>query len=133
MQYLSSRFIVSIIGLVTYLFSTETNTVDYLPNHKTLDLHGALLAESLTEQDRKMIEKTSPRTFDRIEQNEPLTINDIIKLSQSGVAEDKIIEYLMKTKSTYNLSQTQVRRLEDAGVSHRIITVMRDTQYIKPT
>jgi hypothetical protein len=70
------------------------------------------------------MEKTSPRTLERMDHGDPLTLNDVIKLSQGGVCDDTIIEYLKNTKSTYNLTQTQVRRLQDAGVSQRVIDVM---------
>lgn len=85
---------------------------------------GGLVGAALDEQDRKVMEKNSPRTVDRMDRNEPLTINDVIKLSQSGVSDDTISRYLTETDSTYHLSQAQVRRLQDAGVSPRIINEM---------
>lgn len=81
----------------------------------------------LDPQDRKVMEKTSPRTVDRMDRNEPLTVNDIIKLSQGGVNDDSIISYMQQNNSTYNLSQAQVRRLQDAGVSQRVINFMIDS------
>lgn len=81
----------------------------------------------LDEQDRKIMEKTSPRTVERMDRNEPLTINDIIKLSQGGVSDDTIIKYINETKTTYNLTQSQINRLQEAGVSQRVINYMVDT------
>lgn len=88
---------------------------------------GALVGASLDEQDRKIMEKTSPRTVDRMDRKEPLTINDIIKLSQGGVSDDTIIRYIQETRTTYNLSQAQINRLQEAGVSQRVINYMIDT------
>jgi len=88
---------------------------------------GGLIGAGLDDRDRKIIEKSSPRTVDRIDRNEPLTINDVIKLSQGGVSDDTIIEYMRNTQSSYNLSRTQIRRLEDAGVSQQVIHYMIDT------
>lgn len=93
---------------------------------------GSLIGIFLDEQDRKVMEKSSPRTVDRMERGEPLTINDVIKLSQGGVSDDTIIRYIRDTGSTYNLSQPQVRRLQDAGVSQRVIDEMMDSGDLFP-
>lgn len=88
---------------------------------------GGLVGAALDEQDRRVMERTSPRTVDRMDRGEPLTINDVIKLSQGGVSDESIINYMERTGSTYNLSQTQIRRLQDAGVSQRVINYMVDS------
>jgi uncharacterized protein YcfJ len=88
---------------------------------------GGLIGAALDEQDRKVMERTSPRTVDRMDRGEPLTVNDVIKLSQGGVSDDTIINYMQKTDSTYNLSQAQIRRLQDAGVSQRVIDFMANS------
>jgi uncharacterized protein YcfJ len=90
-------------------------------------LAGSILGAILDEQDRKVMEKTSPRTVDRIDRGEPLTINDVIKLSQAGVSDDAIMKYMREAGSTYNLSQAQIRRLQDMGVSQRVINDMIDS------
>ena len=88
---------------------------------------GGLVGASLDEQDRKVMQRTSPRTVDRMDRREPLTVNDVIKLSQGGVSDESIIRYLQQTGSAYNLSQAQIRRLQDAGVSQRVINYMVDS------
>lgn len=88
---------------------------------------GGVIGAILDEQDRKVMQRTSPRTVDRMDRSEPLTVNDIIKLSQGGVSDESIIHYLQQTSSTYNLSQAQIRRLQDAGVSQRVINFMIDS------
>jgi hypothetical protein len=88
---------------------------------------GAIIGAALDDQDRKIMEKTSPRTVDRMDKGEPLTINDIIKLSQGGVSDDTIIRYIQETKTTYNLSQAQINRLQESGVSQRVINYMINT------
>jgi outer membrane lipoprotein SlyB len=87
---------------------------------------GGLVGAILDNQDRKIMEQSSPRTVDRMDRGEPLTLSDVIKLSQGGVSDDTIIIYLRDTKSVYNLSQTQIRRLQDAGVSQRVINFMAE-------
>ena len=88
---------------------------------------GGLVGYILDEQDRKVMEKSSPRTVDRMDRGETLTINDVIKLSPGGVSDDAIINYMHDTTSSYSLSQAQQRRLQDAGVSQRIIHDMIDS------
>ncbi|MBN2480055.1 MAG: hypothetical protein JXA94_07490 [Parachlamydiales bacterium] len=88
---------------------------------------GALVGSALDEQDRKIMERTSPRTVERMDKQEPLTIGDIIKLSQGGVSDDTIIRYIQDTRTTYNLSQAQINRLQEAGVSQRVINYMIET------
>lgn len=88
----------------------------------TCSASNALVA--LDEQDRKIMQQTSPRTLDRMDKSEPLTINDVIKLSQGGVSDDAIIQYIQEKQTYYNLTQAQVRRLKDAGVSQRVISYM---------
>jgi outer membrane lipoprotein SlyB len=88
---------------------------------------GGLVGAALDEQDRKVMDRTSPRTVERMDRGEPLTVNDVIKLSQGGVSDDTIINYMQQTASSYNLSQTQIRRLQDAGVSQRVINYMVDS------
>lgn len=85
---------------------------------------GGLVGATLDEQDRKVMERASPRTVDRMDRGEALTINDIIKLSQGGVSDDSIMQYIRETTSSYNLSQAQIRRLQDSGVSQRVINDM---------
>lgn len=88
---------------------------------------GGLVGAALDEQDRRVMERNSPRTVDRMDRGEPLTINDVIKLSQGGVSDDAIIRYMRNTGSSYTLSQAQIRRLQDAGVSQHVIDYMIET------
>lgn len=85
---------------------------------------GGLIGAALDVQERKVVENNSPRTVSRMDRNEPLTINDVIKLTQSGVSDDTILSYMTDSSSSYQLSQAQIRRLKDAGVSQRVINKM---------
>lgn len=88
---------------------------------------GGLVGAALDDQDRKVMERTSPRTVERMDRGDPPTVNDVIKLSQGGVSDSTIIGYMQQTGSAYNLSQAQIRRLQDAGVSQRVINYMVDS------
>ncbi|HRW58482.1 MAG TPA: glycine zipper domain-containing protein [Chlamydiales bacterium] len=88
---------------------------------------GALIGHALDEQDRKIMKRTSPRTVERMDRGEPLTISDIIRLSEGGVSDETIIDYIKQTRTRYTLSQAQVNRLREGGVSRRVINYMVDT------
>ena len=90
-------------------------------------LAGGLIGAALDEQDRKIMERSSPQTVDRMDRGEPLTYNDIIKLSQGGVSDETIIRYIRETRTTYRLSQYHIRKLQQGGVSQRVINYMIDT------
>lgn len=90
-------------------------------------LAGGLFGVALDQQDRNVMERSSPRTVDRMDRGDTLTINDVIKLSQGGVSDDTIMSYISDSGSTYNLTQAQIRRLQDNGVSQRVINYMIDT------
>lgn len=90
-------------------------------------LSGGFVGAALDEQDRKIMERSSPRTVERMDRSEPITVSDIIKLSQGGVSDDTIIRYIQDTHTRYNLSQAQIRRLQQGGVSQRVISYMVET------
>lgn len=85
---------------------------------------GSIIGAALDAQDRKVMEKASPRTVTRMDRGEPLTINDVIKLSQNNVDADTIVEYMQERKTNYALSQAQIRRMQEAGVSEKVINYM---------
>ena len=85
---------------------------------------GGVVGAVLDEQDRLIIQKNSPRTIDRMDRGDPLTINDVIKLSQNSVSDNTIMDYIRESLSFYSLSQTQVRRMQHSGVSQKVINAM---------
>jgi outer membrane lipoprotein SlyB len=90
-------------------------------------LSGGLVGAALDEQDRKIMNNSSPRTVERMDRGEPITISDVIRLSQGGVSDQTIINYIKKTGTTYELTQAQIDRLKKGGVSQRLINFMVDS------
>lgn len=74
-------------------------------------------------QDQKRM-RSNPRTLQRMERGDPLTVDDIIKLHQNGVSDEAITDYMQKVKATYSLTQTQIRRLQNNDISDRVISYM---------
>jgi len=107
--------------------TTQSNKV--IVANTAESLGGGLIGASLDEQDRKIMEQRSPSTVLRMDEGRPLTINDVIELSQGGVSDDTILSYMSQTKSQYKLNQDQIYHMQNAGVSQRVINYMIDTGY----
>ncbi len=88
---------------------------------------GGLIGAALDEQDRRIMERSSPKTVSRMDRGEPITVDDVIKLHQGGVSDKTIIRYIRHTRTSYTLSQAQIQKLQDAGVSQSVVQYMIDT------
>jgi len=88
---------------------------------------GGLIGYSLDQQDREIMEQRSPQTLNRIDNNEPLTIYDVEQMSQNGLNDEVIINQIKATHSTFYLNHRQIRKLEQSGVSQRVIDYMIET------
>lgn len=88
---------------------------------------GAIIGATLDAHDRDVMQERSPNTLSRIDNGQQLTIGDVKNMSRNGLSDDTIINQLKATNSTYNLSNSQVRDLQDAGVSQRVIDYMIKT------
>ena len=82
---------------------------------------------SLDRQEKLMISKRNPETLDRINFAKDLEMDDIITLSELGISDYFIINYLKEKNSTYNLRHVDVLRLQKAGVSQQIIHKLIDS------
>ncbi len=85
---------------------------------------GLCLSYTIEIQDLRAIEKTSPKTIDRIERKEPLTLHDVAHLSKQKISAETIIAYMKEIQSAYNLTQPQIRQLQTYGVSQKVIDYM---------
>ncbi len=90
---------------------------------------GAVVGHLLEEDDRTQLQNSSPQTLKRIDNHQQLSINDIKKMSDAGISDDKIIEVIHSTGSVYHLTSTDVTELKRAGVSERVIDYMLQTAY----
>lgn len=90
---------------------------------------GAIIGAALDESDRENIRESSPKTMNRIDRGEQLSLKDIEKMSEAGIADDKIIGTIHSTGSVYHLSSSDVEDLKSKGVSQRVIDYMLQTSY----
>ena len=59
----------------------------------------------------------------------PMTVQDVIKLSKTGLSDDLIIEQIKTKNQRFNLSTDQLIQLKTAKVSERVIQVMINPSY----
>lgn len=85
---------------------------------------GAIVGHLLSEDEHKKVENENPRTAQKVERGQQLSVNDVIALHKSGLGDRKIMDLIDRTGSVYDLSTSQVHRLERAGVSDRVINYM---------
>ncbi|MCP5492247.1 MAG: hypothetical protein H7A40_04315 [Chlamydiales bacterium] len=85
---------------------------------------GGLIGAYLDTQDQKNLHNISPNTYDRIDNGEQLSIQDVINLHKANISDDKIIDLIKKTNSHYNLTTRDIDSLQRAGVSNSVINYM---------
>src|SRR6476660_2408224 len=56
----------------------------------------------------------------------PLSLEDIVKESQTGIPEDLIITKIRKNGRAFNLSADEMHALSDAGVSAMVVKYLLD-------
>jgi hypothetical protein len=56
----------------------------------------------------------------------PLTLHDVVQLSQTGLSEDLIVTKIKKNGKAFDLSTEELLELQKAGVSDTIINYLLD-------
>jgi outer membrane lipoprotein SlyB len=90
-------------------------------------LAGGLIGHSLDKKQQETIKKQSPATLERINQGQPLAIEDIKALSDAKVSNEVIISQIRSTHTVFNLSTAQIISLTNAGVNQQVIDYMIQT------
>ena len=88
---------------------------------------GAIIGAALDSSDRSNLQKESPRTVNKIDNGEQLSVDDIKKMTRAGLSDDVIISQIDATKSTFSLSTADIVDLKKANVSQRVINHMIQT------
>ena len=81
------------------------------------------ISSYLREQEQKNM-KGSPRTLQRMDRGDPLTISDVLHLHKNEIEDQTILRYLRNRKTIYQLNMTQIRRLRTAGIGEELIEYM---------
>jgi hypothetical protein len=57
----------------------------------------------------------------------PVTVEQVLKMSKSGVAPDEIIRTMRDSRTVYRLTASQLAQLRDEGVPDKVINYMQQT------
>ena len=74
----------------------------------------------------------SPAIYDKMVHDDPLSINDIISLSQAHVSDGVIVRYIRDHGTVYALNGEDFDHLHQAGVSPSVIDFMAQTAGYPP-
>lgn len=92
---------------------------------------GGLVGAGLDENDQRnaaRVEAAEARIVSTTAASQsPLSIPEIVHMSQSGVSEDVIISTIQSSHAVYSLTPTNIVDLHNQGVSDRVIQVMLDS------
>ena len=60
-----------------------------------------------------------------IEQSRPpVTVSEVIQMSQAGVPTDTILDHMRESETVYRLTVSQLAQLRDQGVANQVIHYM---------
>ncbi|MCF7851797.1 MAG: hypothetical protein K9M07_00985 [Simkaniaceae bacterium] len=88
---------------------------------------GGLIGASIDQQQRERLERDNPQTLRRIDNEQQLSVDDVIAMTQAGVESNTIIELIKQSNSKFYLTSPQVIKLKNAGVSNKVIDYMIST------
>ena len=88
---------------------------------------GGLIGASLDESDQRNLKNQSAQTYRHVDRGEKLTVDDIINMKRARISDQKIIDLIRKTQSSYTLNKYQINRLKSSGVSQEVIDYMMYT------
>lgn len=101
----------------------------YMHLVSTLGVTALAGCATLTRTDRYLLQdhNVPPPLYARMTHREPLSLTDIIDLSQRQLAPGFIVNYLRSTYAVYRLSGPDVARLRQAKVSQKVIDYLLAT------
>jgi hypothetical protein len=84
---------------------------------------------TIGQQDRNVLRAHSvpPDVYDKMLYGDPLSLDDVIALSQRAVPAGLILHYMDETDTVYILRKADVKRLRSAGVAEPVIAYMLST------
>jgi hypothetical protein len=87
-------------------------------------LTGALIGNSIDRAQAEQLQAQAPVTYVHVQQNQPLTVDDIEALVRARVSDDVIIAQIQNSHTIYHLSPQDIINLHTAGVSDRVVDFM---------
>jgi hypothetical protein len=91
---------------------------------------GALVGSAVgAEKDRKEAKQAQAAAQAYAQAHPPLSITEVIQLSNQRVSDDVIIQQMASSGSCYNLTAADIEHLTNNGVSNRVILAMQQRRY----
>jgi uncharacterized protein YcfJ len=88
---------------------------------------GGLIGHSADEQQEAQLRAEAPQTYVRVQEKQPLGVEDVKAMVRAGVSDDVIISQIISTHTAYHLSADDIISLHDAGVSTKVVNYMINT------
>ncbi len=93
---------------------------------------GSLIGNSVDREQAAELQAQAPVTYVHIQQNQPLTIEDVKALVHAKVSDDAIIAQIQNSHTVYHLTASDIVDLHKAGVSDRVVDFMINTASAPP-
>jgi outer membrane lipoprotein SlyB len=88
---------------------------------------GGLIGHQMDQEQQARLRAQAPQTYVRIEQGQPLGIDDIKAMAKAGVGDDVIISQIISSHTVFHLSAEDIIDLHSSGVSDRVVNYMINT------
>lgn len=88
---------------------------------------GTIIGSQMDQQQEEELRAEAPDTYVRVQQNQPLTVNDVEALAGAKVTDDVIIAQIQNSHTVYHLAANDIIGLHNAGVSDRVVNFMINT------
>jgi hypothetical protein len=88
---------------------------------------GGLIGHGMDQTQEAQLRAQAPQTLQRVEQGQPLAVNDVEALAHAGIGDDLIISQIRNSRTVYHLTTADIIALKNAGVSERVIDYMINT------
>ncbi|HUA65178.1 MAG TPA: YXWGXW repeat-containing protein [Alphaproteobacteria bacterium] len=85
---------------------------------------GSIIGNSIDRAQAAQLQAQAPVTYVHVQQNQPLTADDIKALVRAKVSDDVIISQIQNSHTIYRLSPQDIIDLHAAGVSDRVVNFM---------
>ena len=88
---------------------------------------GGLLGHTIDQAQEARLQASTPQTWQRLEQGQPLGVEDVKALAKAGLSDDLIISQIRNTGTIYHLATADIIALKNAKVSEKVIDFMINT------
>ena len=88
---------------------------------------GGLIGNSMDQEQNARLRAQAPRTYEKVDQGQPLSVADVKALAKAGISEDVIINQIKNSRTVYHLSTADIIDLRDSGVGDKVINYMINT------